>query len=410
MQSTQNQEHLKKVTDISEQQLQQEVKAASLVDVAPKILDVICRITGMRFSAIARVTDSRWIACAVKDEINLGMKIGDELKIAETFCTTVHKSDEPVIIDDVPNDSNYCSHPIPAQYGFKSYISMPIKLPNGDFFGTLCALDPQPAQVKNSETTGMFALFAELIGLHVYAALQLERAEESLLREKQTAALREQFIAVLGHDLRTPLGAIQSSAEILSRLEVTPKAVPLVKVIKDSCKRMGSLIEDVLDFARGRLGEGVTLNCKLESNLATAIDQVVEEIQVANPSCCFEIDHDISADVWCDQERFLQVVSNLVSNAVSYGDKEQPVKIRTETSQENFTLKVTNSGSKIPEERMPFLFNPFCRDDKSRNGLGLGLYISSEIAKAHKGTLIATSDDEQTCFCLSIPLYAKRVS
>ncbi len=410
MKTLHNQARTMEVVDISEQQLQYEVNAASLVEVVPKILDVVCRITGMRFAALARVTDSRWIACTVHDQIDFGMEKGDELKIAETFCTTVHKSDEPVIIDDVPNDSTYCKHPIPAQYGFKSYISMPIKLPNGEFFGTLCALDPEPLKINSPEIIGMFDMFIELIGLHVFAALQLEKAEDSLLREKQTAALREQFIAVLGHDLRTPLGAIQGSAEILGKLETNPKSLSFISVIQDSCKRMGALIEDVLDFARGRLGEGIDLNCKFEQNLENAINQVIEEIKVTNPTCDFKVMHSIQSDVWCDQGRLLQIVSNLVSNAVSYGDNDQPIIIQTETTQEQFSFKVTNYGPKIPEEKMPFLFNPFCRDDKSRNGLGLGLYISSEIAKAHKGTLVATSTDEKTYFGLSIPYKARTIT
>lgn len=391
-------------SDLEEKRLQEEVKAASMVEVVPRILDVVCKITGMRFAAMARVTDSRWIACTVQDNIDFGMKAGDELSIAETFCTTVHQNDEPVLIDDVSNDTVFCQHPIPAQYGFKSYISMPIKLPNGEFFGTLCALDPNPATVKSSEITGMFELFTELIGLHVYGALKLEKTEERLLQEKQNAALREQFIAVLGHDLRNPIGAIQGSASILSRIEHTPKASPLIKVITDSCQRMMSLIDDVSDFARGRLGEGIVINCQPETDLITAIDATIEEIKIAENSCDIRVIHRIEETVSCDKQRLLQIVSNLVANAVAYGDKEKPIMVGTETIQGQFIFKVKNSGIKIPDDRMDYLFHPFCRDDKSRNGLGLGLYISSEIAKAHKGTLTATSTDEETCFCLSIPL------
>ena len=392
------------LSDVAEQKLQAEVKAASMVEVVPRILDVVCKITGMRFAAMARVTDARWIACNVQDSVNFGMVAGDELNIAETFCTTVHKSDEPVLIDDVPNDIVYCQHPIPAQYGFKSYISVPIKLPNGEFFGTLCALDPTPSKVKGSKILSMFELFTELIGLHVYAAIKLEKTEESLLQEKQTAALREQFIAVLGHDLKNPLGAIQGSASLLSKMELTDRALPLVNVVTNSCQRMGALIDDITDFARGRLGGGIIVKCRPESGLESAINATIEEIKVKESLHNIKINHRISTNVCCDQQRLLQVVSNLLANAVAYGDTDQAITIETETTTNQFILKVNNAGQKIPEDRMPYLFNPFCRDDESRNGLGLGLYISSEIAKAHKGTLNATSSDEETCFCLSIPL------
>jgi GAF domain-containing protein len=89
-------------------------------------------------------------------------------------------------------------------YRFQSYISMPIFLKDGMFFGTLCAIDPRPARLKNPETIGMFKLFAELIAFHLDAADRLATSEASLSGERQTAELREQFIAVLGHDLRNP--------------------------------------------------------------------------------------------------------------------------------------------------------------------------------------------------------------
>lgn len=405
MQTTKDRDVIEgKSHELEEQKLRQEVKAAGLVSVVPQILDVASRITGMGFTAIARVTDTRWIACGVNDKINFGMKAGDELIIAETFCTRVRTHNAPIIIEDVPNDAIYCDHAIPAQYGFKSYISVPIRLPDGEFFGTLCALDPEPAKIDRSEIIGMFDLFSKLIGLHIHAAIQLENAEDSLLREKQGAELREQFIAVLGHDLKNPLGAIQGSADILSKLDQSPKSTTFIEIIKDSCKRMNSLIEDILDFARGRLGEGIVINGKCEKDLEAAVNKAITEIKVANPAHEIRVKHEIDEPVYCDQPRLLQVVSNLLANAVAYGENKTPIRVETQTNKEFFILKVKNQGKKISDELMPILFNPYCRGDKSRDGLGLGLYISSEIAKAHKGVLTVTSDDQETCFCFTISL------
>ena len=102
-------------------------------------------------------------------------------------------------------------------YGFQSYISVPIILTDGTFFGTLCAIDPRPARLNNPETIGTIKLFAELIGTHLNALARLEESEATLLGERQASELREQFIAVLGHDLRNPLAAMASGVRLITK-------------------------------------------------------------------------------------------------------------------------------------------------------------------------------------------------
>jgi GAF domain-containing protein len=179
-----------------------DVAAVNRIEAVPTILEVVCRTTGMGFAAVARVTEERWIACGVRDEIKFGLQPGDELQVETTICHEIQRSREAVVINHVAEDEAYCGHPTPAMYGFQSYISMPIILADGTFFGTLCAIDPRPAKVKTPETVGMFKLFAELIAFHLDAIKRLDSSEASLLDERTTAELREQFIAVLGHDLR----------------------------------------------------------------------------------------------------------------------------------------------------------------------------------------------------------------
>ena len=122
---------------------QADIAAIQNIDAVPTILDVVCRTTGMGFAAVARVTEDRWIACGVKDEIAFGLEPGGELKVETTICHEIRESREAVIINHVAEDRLYCGHPTPALYGFQSYISMPIILSNGRFFGTLCAIDPR---------------------------------------------------------------------------------------------------------------------------------------------------------------------------------------------------------------------------------------------------------------------------
>jgi GAF domain-containing protein len=124
----------------------EDLAAIARIDAVPMILQVACHTTGLRFAAVARVTEDRWIACAVRDEVEFGLQPGGELKVETTICNEVRHTGQMVVIDNVAEDEGFRGHPTPAMYGFQSYISVPINLPGGRFFGTLCALDPRPAQ------------------------------------------------------------------------------------------------------------------------------------------------------------------------------------------------------------------------------------------------------------------------
>jgi GAF domain-containing protein len=111
------------------------------------ILAEVCTLTDMGFAAVARVTDSRWIACQVLDKIEFGLTPGSELKIQTTICSEIREHGQAVIFDDASLDFEWRTHPVPILYGFKSYASFPILLPNGEFYGTLCAIDPAPRKI-----------------------------------------------------------------------------------------------------------------------------------------------------------------------------------------------------------------------------------------------------------------------
>lgn len=239
---------------------QADIDAIQRIDAVPKILEVVCRTTGMGFAAVARVTDERWICCAVRDEIQFGLVPGGELKLETTICHEIRQSRQAVVIDHVAKDEAFCGHHTPAMYGFQSYISMPIVLADGTFFGTLCAIDPRPARLKNPEIVGMFTLFAELIAIHLGAIEKLTANEAALLDARQASELREQFIAVLGHDLRNPLAAIAAGLRMIPKAESKQDTLEVVGLMQGSVNRMSRLIDNVLDFARGRLGGGLLCN------------------------------------------------------------------------------------------------------------------------------------------------------
>ncbi|MBC9205895.1 GAF domain-containing sensor histidine kinase [Roseomonas aerophila] len=381
-----------------------DVAAVGAIEAVPTILEVICRTTGMRFAAVARVTEDRWIACQVRDEVEFGLKPGDELKVQTTICDEIRDSQKPVVIDHVAEDPQFACHHTPAMYGFQSYLSMPILLPDRTFFGTLCALDPRPARLNTPEVIGMFRLFAELIGFHLQSQRRLLSAEAALRDERRDAELREQFIAVLGHDLRNPLASVNAACRVLLRMPVPEEAQEVIGVIQKSSARMAGLIDNVTDFARGRLGDGLPLTLGTGRPLQPMLEQVVAECRSAWPDRTIEAEFNGTAGLDCDPVRMGQLLSNLMVNALAHGDEAGPVRVKTARVGSEFRLSVSNRGPELPPEMLRGLFKPFFRAVQRPNqqGLGLGLYVASEIARAHGGELTATSSDEETRFVFSM--------
>ncbi len=378
------------------------VEAIVRIDAVPTILDVLCKTTGMGFAAVARVTEDRWVACGVRDEIDFGLEPGSELKVETTICNEIREHREAVVIDDVSNDPVFAAHHTPALYGLQSYISVPIVLPDGTFFGTLCAIDRVPRQLNTPATVGMFQLFANLIALQLDANQRALDSETRLQTEQENAVLREEFIAVLGHDLRNPLASIDAGTKMLQRTVTDEKSRSILQLMRSSVSRMSGLIDDVLDFARGRLGSGLTMDGLSLVAVRPMIEQVVSELSAAHT------DRTIVAEVSditvrCDPARLGQLLSNLLANALTHGAEDGEILVTARIEDGWFKMDVTNPGDPIPAEVAEHLFKPFVRASAkpSHAGLGLGLYIASEIARAHRGTLTVQSSEAETRFSLS---------
>lgn len=488
------------------------------------ILEVICRITNMGFAAVAEITGERWIACKVRDESGFGIAVGHELNMYATFCQDVRRTGNGVVVDDTETDAVYCKSPLPALFGFRSYISIPIVLADGSFFGTLCAIDRNPAKVNTPEIISMFTLFAELIAFHLDAQknmatsaahlatsaaslasseAHLAASEANLATSRATGAadrvtsaaslasseanlatsiassaahrvrsaaslasseadlatseanlassiasnaahrvtsaaslasseanlafseaslassavnladanensqLREQFVAVLGHDLRNPLASISAGTRLLTKSASDAKALSILVSMQKSVVRMASLIDNVVDFARGRLGGGLGLSITKDEALEPTLLHVISELQSGSPDRVFEI-HVVDLEpVNCDSGRLGQMLSNLLGNAITHGSSDAPIIVRATTKDNILEISVANGGEPISDAVMERIFQPFFRGEvrKSLQGLGLGLFIASEIAKAHNGTLAVSSSVNETKFIFQMPLH-----
>jgi sigma-B regulation protein RsbU (phosphoserine phosphatase) len=228
-------------------------------------------------------------------------------------------------------------------------------------------------------------------------------AEETEVREY--SELQGQFIAVLGHDLRNPVAAIDSGAAILLREGWTDRAPLILNLMRNSVVRMNGLINNVLDLTRFRLGGGIDLKLEPGRPLAPTLQQVAEEIRTAHPNRTIHDRIEVDGTVAVDHLRIAQSYSNLLGNALKHGAADRPVHCECRVLDGLLEITVRNSGNPIPPDLMDRLFKPFHRGEVHHNsgGLGLGLYIAAQIAEAHGGRIVASSDDLETRFSLLIP-------
>ncbi len=383
------------------------IEAIGRIEVVPTLLAVLCEITGMRFSVVACVTETTWTACAVQDEIGFGVRRGDQLAANTTLCFESRASRVPIVIEHASTDPLYLAHPAVKLHAIESQISVPIILSNGRYFGNLCAIDPSPAKVKEPRILSMFTRFASLIASQLETQLRQEQEHSALLDEREAGELREQFIAILGHDLRNPLQAVYAGCELLEQKIADPRLSAIAARMKTNVRRMSGLIDDVLDFARGRLGGGLEVELTEVESINSGLMTVVQEVLDARPDCKIISNIDVGRPVRCDLGRLQQVASNLLTNAAMHGLPHGSIKITACADDDHLVLAVWNAGEPIPAESIDKIFQPFWRHSVSanRNGLGLGLHICSQIVRAHKGNISVTSSEEDgTQFTARLPL------
>ncbi|UBM26422.1 HAMP domain-containing histidine kinase [Pseudomonas sp. p1(2021b)] len=377
------------------------------INAVPALLQVICETTGMRFAAVARVTENSWTACAVLDNLGLGLKPGDELDVTTTLCQEIRSSHQTIVIDQASEDDQYARHHAPRVYRFESYISVPVLRTDGSFFGTISALDPRPTSLKGSAIQPMMESFARLLSIQIESEESAQRTELALQKERAMAEVREQFIAVLGHDLRNPLFAITAGAELLVQRLQDERNRAIARHIHTSGSRATQLVRDMLDFARGRLGSGIPINQQPCHDLAEALTHVASELQRVHPQRQILLNIGDIGGLHCDRERIAQLLSNLIANALAHGAADEPVTVTATLHDGIFILSVHNLGEPIPAQVLAQLFQPFSRPLSSRpqQGLGLGLYIANQIALAHGGSMEVVSNAQVgTLFSFRLPV------
>jgi len=429
----------------SEENFKQDIYDIAQIPIIPTILNVICQSTGMGFAAVARVTEDRWIACSVQDDINFGLKPGGELEIKTTICNEIRESHRKVVIDHVFESPEFKNHHTPAQYGFQSYISVPIIKKDGSFFGTLCAIDPNPNTLNTPTVLSIFDLYADLISFHLQAIEDARLNELKLNQEKtfkdalekqvkqRTQELKEYnvslekmnkdlqaFAYISSHDLQEPLRKIQTIASIITDKEsknLSKKGLDYFERMKNAAERMQALINDLLAYSRTTVAERKFENTDLQTILDDVKEDLTDELKRNNG--------EIVATEMCTVKiipfQFRQMLYNLLSNSIKFKNPDRPLvidvicqikkgselkNIQLDINKKYCHISITDNGIGFDPKFNEHIFELFKRlnDRTDYMGTGIGLSIVKRIVENHNGFITANGKlNEGASFDIYLP-------
>ncbi|HZX80221.1 MAG TPA: GAF domain-containing protein [Lysobacter sp.] len=224
--------------------IEHDVAAIRRIEAVPRILRAVTEITGMRFAAVARVTETRWTACAVRDELGFGLEPGGELELETTICNEIRQHQQAVVFGHAREHPIYAQHHTPKLYGLESYISVPIFRAGGEFFGTLCAIDSRPADVEAPGVLPSLELFAELIGLQLELVEDLDTARRGLTDSR----VREALLTRTEEEIRDLLQPIVTNLYLLQTSSTLGEADrALLQDMHASCRAVTRLLRERLD-------------------------------------------------------------------------------------------------------------------------------------------------------------------
>jgi signal transduction histidine kinase len=242
---------------------------------------------------------------------------------------------------------------------------------------------------------------------------------ESIARyEFMVKQSQNMFLAILGHDLRNPLGTVVTGSSFMMQANDIPAKYVLVATrMFNSAKRMSKLINDLIDFTRTHLGPGIPIRVK-QGSLVAVCEEVVNELRTYHPEQLIELHVPPQLDAIFDDSRIAQVLSNLIGNAIQYGGPDAPVTVRVTSSDGNVVIAVNNRGQTIAPDKLSSVFDPMVRiaasvnpansDYMERTSLGIGLFISREIVHAHGGQIaLASTEADGTTFTVTMPRLPK---
>jgi signal transduction histidine kinase len=243
-------------------------------------------------------------------------------------------------------------------------------------------------------------------------AIDQALAESVAFFNEQVEQSRNLLLGMLGHDIRSPLQTIVTTASYLTALNAGEKVSCAAGRLIRSGARIQSLLDDLCDFNRTNLGLGINVSpCNVD--LAEVLTDLIDQVRAANPDRLIDLAVEGNLHGVWDGQRMQQLVGNLILNAIRYGASDRPVRVIVKETDTEVVVEVRNYGPAIDHVTLECMFSPLRRGPNesaashSDGGLGLGLYIASEIAKAHNGEIRARSDQTETVFAVRLPHQVK---
>ncbi|WP_426755607.1 GAF domain-containing protein [Myxococcus sp. Y35] len=335
---------------------------------------------------------------------------GRPLLPGEGVSDFVLRSGRPLLVPELSPEQRLelvGSTALEADAPLCSLLCVPLRT-QGRVVGTLSVGRTGPGRgftLEDQELVEELAAKAALSIENARLFAEQQRSQEELRRR---AEFEQQLVGIVSHDLRNPLAAISMSAGLLEKKgELTEPQKRMVWRIGQATERAARMIRDLLDFTKARLGGGIALH-RQPTDLRDVVQQVVDELLVANPGRRVEVD--IQGEVrgeW-DSDRIAQVLTNLLGNALAYSPSDAPVRVGTRLEGESALLSVFNGGAPIPRELLPRLFEPLTRgtlkEGQSTRSIGLGLYIVQDIVRGHGGGVeVVSSEQHGTTFTVRLP-------
>lgn len=236
-------------------------------------------------------------------------------------------------------------------------------------------------------------------------------AESTARYVAELALSRDTFMAILAHDLRSPLSAIQMLGQLMGDKAANEAAKLQADQIVRSAREMGDMIRDLLEYTRTHLGKGIPV-VPTDINIARVCAEALDEVRSGHPDRQFLLDVPSELPGHADGARLRQALSNLLNNALQHGDARSPITLAAQAEGEGIAIRVKNMGEPIPADSLQVIFDPLVQlprpsgedASESSTNLGLGLFIAREVALGHGGSVVATSSaQEGTEFTILLP-------
>ncbi|MCD5994370.1 HAMP domain-containing histidine kinase [Pseudomonas sp. CDFA 602] len=261
----------------------------------------------------------------------------------------------------------------------------------------------------DSLTAPQLADFRDVIRFN--EAIDEALAESTAAYAERVARSRDIFLAILGHDLRAPLQAVSMSSELLARkIPADEKLQLYISRIQTSTRHMGTMVGDLLEFVRSRLGASLPVERKY-MDLATACREALSEASAAQPGSAPVLNVEGDTQGHWDSGRIGQMLQNLIGNALQHGASSHEITVKVMGGEDTVELVVHNEGKPIAEDAIGTIFDPLVRSTEENTetrdnstSLGLGLFIVKEVVNAHNGSITVTSTiGDGTTFTVVLP-------